>query len=109
MARDIGNNASAILVGAVIGFGIGILFAPDKGSNTRAKIIDGLDDFRIDVNNKLADYEEDIRSTISNSKVTLKNGLEKLIANSNFDAADAIAFLEAILIELDNENAQLQK
>ena len=109
MAKEIENNALALLVGAAIGIGIGILFAPDKGSETRKKIKDGLDDLKIDVNNKLADYEDGIRSKISSSSETLKVGLEKLIANSNFNAEDAIAFLEEKLAALDKEKTEVEK
>jgi gas vesicle protein len=33
-----GKILSALIIGAAIGAGIGILFAPDKGSETRKKI-----------------------------------------------------------------------
>ena len=109
MSKEIQNNAFALLIGAAIGVGIGILFAPDKGTKTRKRIKDGLDDFKIDVNNKLADYEDEIRSKISSSSETLKIGLEKLIANSNFNAVEAIAFVEEKLAALDKEKGQVEK
>ena len=76
MSSKNGNNAFALLVGAAIGVGVGILFAPDKGSKTREKLKGNLDDWKIDVNNKLADYEEDIREKISGSKGDLKESVE---------------------------------
>jgi gas vesicle protein len=38
MSTKNGNSILAILAGAAIGVGLGILFAPDKGSKTREKL-----------------------------------------------------------------------
>ena len=40
MSNTSGNSLLALLTGALIGAGIGILYAPDKGSKTREKIKD---------------------------------------------------------------------
>jgi len=109
MANNNGNNAIALLLGAAIGVGVGILFAPDKGSKTREKIKGNLDDWKIDVNNKLADYEEDIRAKLSGSKEDLKETVENLLSNSSYKAEEAISFLEEKLAELKQQNAKLQK
>ena len=43
MTNNTGNTLLALLAGAAVGKGIGILFAPDKGSKTRKKIRDGFE------------------------------------------------------------------
>lgn len=37
MSNNTGNVLTALLTGAVVGAGIGILYAPDKGKRTRKK------------------------------------------------------------------------
>ena len=52
MSSRNGNSLIALLAGAAVGLGLGILFAPDKGSKTREKIKDGFDDLKDEVKNK---------------------------------------------------------
>lgn len=47
-----GNTAVGILVGISVGALLGILLAPDKGSNTRKKILDKGHDYADDLKSK---------------------------------------------------------
>ena len=38
MANNTGTTILALLTGAAIGAGVGLLYAPDKGENTRKKL-----------------------------------------------------------------------
>ena len=48
------------LVTLLLGIGIGILLAPDKGSETWKKLVDCLDDFK----DKLKDEAEDVAEKV---------------------------------------------
>jgi gas vesicle protein len=92
------NSLIALLAGAAVGVGLGILFAPDKGSKTREKIKDSLDDLK-----------EDAKEKFANSKDELKDTVDELLSKSSYKAEEAITYLEEKLAELKKQNAKLHK
>ncbi|WP_162126829.1 YtxH domain-containing protein [Flavobacterium phycosphaerae] len=92
------NSLIALLAGAAVGVGLGILFAPDKGSKTREKIKDGLDDLK-----------EGAKEKFTNSKDELKETMDELLSKSSYKAEEAITYLEEKLAELKKQNAKLHK
>ncbi len=103
------NGLIALLAGAAVGLGLGILFAPDKGSKTREKIKDGFDDLKDEVKTKFNEMEEEAKEKVSKSKDELKETVDELISKSSYKAEEAISFLEEKLAELKSQNAKLQK
>ncbi|MDI9256085.1 MULTISPECIES: YtxH domain-containing protein [Flavobacterium] len=103
------DSILALLAGAAIGVGIGILFAPDKGSKTREKIKNSLDDLKEEVKSKFNAAEEEAKEKFSYTKDELKETVENLLSKSSYKAEEAITFLEEKLAELKKQNAKLQK
>lgn len=82
MANNTGNVIAGVLAGLAAGTLIGVLVAPDKGVNTRQKIVDGANDlgkrfgdqvqdlagssrrFKRDVKQSTQDIRDDVHQTI---------------------------------------------
>jgi gas vesicle protein len=109
MSNNTGNTILAILTGAAIGAGIGILFAPDKGSRTREKIKDGYDDTINDLKCKLDKATEELKSKFAKSKNDLEEDYQDMVSDISHKSEDVITFLESKLAELKAKNAKLQK
>jgi len=109
MSNTSGNSLLALLTGALVGVGIGILFAPDKGTKTREKIKDGFQDAKDDLKQKLDEVSEQLKSKLTHSKDNLEDSFEDLVSNASHKTEDLISFLEQKLAELKEQNAKLQK
>ncbi len=104
--RDNGTAVLALLAGAALGAGLGILFAPDKGEKTRGKIKDSLDGQKNDLLHKFNELSETVKSKFAKTKVDLEKGFDDLVSNADDKSEEVIAKLERKLQELKNAAAK---
>ncbi|WP_411766897.1 YtxH domain-containing protein [Winogradskyella sp. A3E31] len=99
----------ALVLGALIGAGVAVLFAPDKGSVTRDK----LKKEGKDIKNKLVDdfteVKEDLSKAASSGKDKLKEDLKDFASKASYKTEEAITFLEKQLAVLKEKNKNLQQ
>ena len=109
MTNDSGNTLLALLTGAAIGAGIGILYAPDKGTKTRKRIKKKAMETSDDISSRISHATEELTKTAEAKKVDFEQKLEETISNMSYKADDIITALEKKLADLKSKNAQLQK
>ena len=110
MSNKAGSTLMGLVTGLAIGAGLGILYAPDKGSRTREKINEGYDDAKNNLKLKYDNASDELKNKISLFKQNnLQNTYDDMISNVSHKAEDVISFLEQKLTDLKEQNAKLQK
>jgi len=103
-----GSVLQALLVGAAIGAGVGILYAPDKGSKTRKRIKKTLAEAQHDLSRQLEQVSDELSLVSRERKKEFEEQLDETLSIMNDKAGDLIEALERKLAELKAQNTQLQ-
>ena len=106
MASDTGSVLLALLVGAAIGAGAGILYAPDEGTKTRKKLKEKAQDASDEVANRLNKAQEELTKSAQEQKDEFDKKLEETISKMSYKADDIIAGLEQKLEELKKKTTE---
>lgn len=106
MDKHPSNTLLALLAGVAIGAGLGILFAPDSGENTRRKIKDGAEGYGDELKQQLNALNEKIRSSVAQQGEQFADQAEDLVDTAGEETELMIARLEAELELLKSKLSQ---
>jgi gas vesicle protein len=109
MKTNSGNVVLALLAGAAIGAGFGVLYAPEKGSKTRKMIKRKATETGDDLVHKIMDAKDQLSLSAAKKREAFEHRLEDSLSQMSYKADDIIAGLEHKLEDLRKKNAQLQK
>lgn len=107
MRSNTGETILALLTGAIVGAGIGILYAPAKGSETRKMIGEEAGK----AGERIRETVEETATKLSKKAQATRSNFEKKLAetleNTSHKADDILLALEEKLEDLRKENEKL--
>ena len=108
MASNTGQTLIALLTGAAIGAGLGILYAPDKGSNTREKLSKEAKKAQKKLNKQIKETTSNLSSKAQVAKINFEQKLNETLSSASYKADDILVAMEDKLEALRRQNAKLQ-
>jgi len=109
MASNTGQTLLALLTGAAIGAGIGILYAPDKGSKTRDKLSKEASNAQKKLNKQIQETSQNLSEKAQKARLSFEQKLEETLSSASYKADDILLAMEDKLEALRKQNAKLHK
>ena len=104
-----GNTLLALITGAAIGAGVGLLYAPDSGDKTRKKLKNDARSAQDNLNKRYNETSSNLTDRAKKAKTDFERRLEETLSSASHKADDILASMETKLEELRKQNAKLQK
>jgi len=104
-----GNTLLALITGAAIGAGVGLLYAPDSGEKTRKKLKDDAQNAQDRLNKKYTETSSNLSDKARKARHDFEVRLEETLSSASHKADDILSAMESKLEELRKQNAKLQK
>jgi gas vesicle protein len=108
MAKS-GSTFLALLTGAAIGAGLGMLYAPESGEETRRKLGENARRTQDDLNKRYKETSSNLSQKARQAKSDFEQRLEETLSSASYKADDILSSLESKLEELKRQNARFQK
>jgi len=104
-----GNTLLALITGAAIGAGVGLLYAPDSGEKTRKKLKKDAQKAQDNLNKRYNETSSNLSEKAKKARFDFEERLGETLSSASHKADDILAAMESKLEELRKQNAKLQK
>lgn len=102
-------NKGTLVLGALIGAGLGLLLAPEKGKVTRDKLKKEGEEIKNQITKDFSEVKDDISKASESGKVKFKEEMKDFASKASYKTEEAITFLEKQLAKLKEKNKNLQQ
>jgi gas vesicle protein len=109
MSSNTGNTIVALLTGAAIGAGFGLLYAPQSGKETREQLLDEANKAKDKFSKEYDDLSEQVTEFAEKTKSKFEKKVDKLFKTASNEADDILANMESELEDLRKKNSSLVK
>lgn len=101
-------NQGTLVLGVLIGTGIGLLLAPEKGKVTREKLKKEGNTIKDQIAQDFAEVKDDVFKTAQSGKAKFKDNFKDFRSKTSYKTEQAITFLEKQLAILKEKNKTYQ-
>ncbi len=104
-----GSTLLALITGAAIGAGLGLLYAPESGENTRKKLRKDAEEAQDRISKRYKETSSNLSEKAKKARLDFEDRLEETLSSASYKADDILVAMESKLEELRKQNAKLQK
>lgn len=101
-----GNTILALITGAAIGAGLGLLYAPESGDETRKKISKNAKEAKKKLEKQINETSENLSASAKQAKKSFDAKLEDTLKTASSKADDILVTMERKLEELRSKNSK---
>lgn len=107
MSNNTGNTLVALITGAIVGAGVGLLYAPQSGKKTRKQIKNKAGEAKDRLSSEYDKISDQVVDFAEDTKEKFEAKVNTLFSKASSQADHILTGMEAELEELKQKNAEL--